>query len=125
MAVSYLLNNVFQGTYATVTLAIAAIPSNLSGTGIHELVVDVGTYTENVTISKTNGSAADYIILRGEFGKYYNTKINGNITITTQFTKVKDIYVNTTTGAHSISCSNSSEFYRVFSSDTTNNTVLM
>jgi hypothetical protein len=54
-------------TYTTIAAAIAAIPSNLSGTGIHDVVIDAGVYTITSLIDTTgfsNPSASDYIHIR-------------------------------------------------------------
>lgn len=55
-------------TYATITAALAAIPSDISGTGVNRIVVDAGTYGEQVSILKTGASAADYIHLLAATG---------------------------------------------------------
>ncbi len=56
-------------SYATITLAIAAIPADLSGTGIHEIVIDKGLYIEDCIISGfTNASSSDRIIVRAKTG---------------------------------------------------------
>lgn len=57
------------GVYSTITLAIAAIPTDLSGTGIHEIVIDKGLYIEDCVISGfTNASSSDRITVRAKTG---------------------------------------------------------
>lgn len=51
--------------FTTINSALGAVPANLSGQGIYELIVDKGNYAENVNVAVANGtSATEYIILR-------------------------------------------------------------
>jgi hypothetical protein len=69
-------------TYSTITAAFSAIPSNISGTGVHEVVVDAGTYltgSSGMALSKSGASATDYIHLRAATGSEHNGTYSGVI----------------------------------------------
>lgn len=90
-------------TYATLALAVAAIPSNISGTGVHEIIIDAGTYgIASTSINKSGESASDYIYLHAAAGAehhgsfssgviFASSTFGGGIYIMTDFTRVKDI----------------------------------
>lgn len=98
--------------YTNLHTAFAAIPSDLTGTGVHEVIIDAGTYTNNTlltpyTLSKSNGSATDYVIIRsadnsrhgGLFTSGVILTANGSfgipttLLIETNYTIVRDIVV--------------------------------
>jgi len=96
--------------YATIQDAVDAIPNNLSGTGIHEIIIDKGTYTEDVDIiSNINGDATNYIHLKCKSGDEHKGIFGSGVVMEgtfqvrlTDFTRVSDIEVkNTGTGAPS------------------------
>lgn len=96
-------------TYSTIALALAAIPSNISGTGVHEVVIDPGTYSAQISISKTGASASDYIHLRpAAGGEHLGIATAGvivsagsfdsvNFTISTAYTRLTNLVALQTT----------------------------
>lgn len=57
--------------YSTIEAAISAIPSNIAGTGVHDVVIDSGTYLTSfggLLLSKSGGSASDYVHIRAATG---------------------------------------------------------
>jgi hypothetical protein len=94
-------------TYATVNDALAVVPSNLAGTGIHRIVVDAATYDMGfgtITISKSNGSATDYIEIAAAPGSEHlgiptagvilkSSGFSACIWITTGYTRMTNINV--------------------------------
>lgn len=58
-------------TYSTITAALAAIPSNITGTGAHQVVVDAGTYNEGSTLTlprPTGSDANNYVEIMAASG---------------------------------------------------------
>ncbi len=99
-------------TYATISAAIAALPADMTGQGVHEIVVEAGDYLELVHISGRAGeSASDYIVLRAAVGAESSGIIDsvpllgvrvqggGNFTdavkTTSDFSVIRDIQVHT------------------------------
>lgn len=99
--------------YTTLHDAFAAIPSDLSGTGVHEVIIDAGLYINNVastpyTLAKSNGSPSDYVIIRSaddsRHGGSYTSGVllNSNaslgqgstLVIETNYTVVKDVVIS-------------------------------
>ena len=87
-----------KDTYAIITLAEAAIPADLNGTGIHEIIVEASTYSESVTISgHSNASATDYIVVKAKSGDehkgVFDSKIivTGGIDVDTSYTRISDL----------------------------------
>lgn len=68
-------------TYTTIQAAINAIPTNLSGTGIHDVIIDAGVYTEQIVISKINGTTNDYVHLRAAVGAEHLFDFNSGVRI--------------------------------------------
>ncbi len=109
MATQYLVGP--TRTYTTIQAAIDAIPSNLSGTGIHNVVIDAGIYDTGfgqVLISKTNGSAVDYVSLECASGSEHRGSITTGVRLTslaatlsfasTSYTRLSNLVVITTAG---------------------------
>jgi hypothetical protein len=93
--------------YATITNAIAAIPTDLSGTGVNEVVISAGTYGESININNfTNSSSADYIYIHARSGSEHNgipgagVEINGTFWIGSglNWVRIKDVEIKMTTG---------------------------
>jgi hypothetical protein len=86
--------------YTTFALALAAIPGDLAGTGIHEVQAVTGTYAAFSVNGNTNPSALDYIIIGAQSGHehhgYYDTGviISSSVDFYTPYTRVRDIQVN-------------------------------
>lgn len=116
MAVNYYRNDSFQGSFATLTLALAGFSVNLTGLGKNELILDTETYTETCDVGKSNGSVNDYVHIKGKFGTYNNTIIDGiNHRSQTQYTRFSDLtfrLTSTQTYLFTQNASNNS-FYRV------------
>lgn len=56
-------------TYTTIQAAVAALPGTLTGTGIHEIVVDSGAYSLTATLNLGSvGNASDYVHLKAATG---------------------------------------------------------
>jgi hypothetical protein len=71
-------------TYTTIQAAVAAIPTNLSGTGIHDVVIDAGTYTITSTIDLTslfNYTTSDYVHIRCAVGSEHNGSFSGGVIV--------------------------------------------
>lgn len=68
--------------YTTIQAAINAIPSTLTGTGIHEVVVDAGLYSEQVTISKVGANTSNYISIRCASESYHYGNISSGVRVT-------------------------------------------
>lgn len=70
-------------SYATITLAEAALPGNLSGLGIQCIEVTAGTYNESVAIAgPTNPSASDRIYLVAAVGSEHKGSFGAGVVIT-------------------------------------------
>jgi hypothetical protein len=95
--------------YATLGAAIAAIPPNLSGQGVHEVVMEAGSYNEIVNIDGfANESADDHIIVRAASGAesagimdggviVINNLFNGDgFKITSDYCQIRDIQLTYT-----------------------------
>jgi len=96
MAGTYLVKD----TYATITLAIAAIPADLSSSpGVHEVIIEKDTYNETISITGfSNASSSDYIYIHAKNGDEHKGifgtgVIVDGIFIETQYNKFKDIEV--------------------------------
>lgn len=100
-------------TYSTITAALAAVPSNISGTGVHEIIVDAGIYNiggVGINVSKTGASSSDYISIHAASDSGHNGDINSGVRITgaifagttlvvsTGFTRISDIVISQTGG---------------------------
>lgn len=101
MSTTYLV----PATYASVNLAHAAIPTNLSGTGIHIIEISAGTLVGDLEISgNTNASSVDYIIIQPASGDEHNGQfgvgviLNGDHDIEVPFTRFLNIEVLATPG---------------------------
>jgi len=93
-------------TYTTIQGAIDAIPDDLSGGGVQEVIVESGTYNETLLIDGfSNQSVSDYIKIRSktgdEHGGIYGNGVlisdsgTGNtVDIRTSYTQFLDIEVN-------------------------------
>ena len=58
-----------KDSYSTISLALAAIPTDLSGTGVHEVIIEKSTYNESFQFgTHTNESSTDYIKVRAKSG---------------------------------------------------------
>jgi hypothetical protein len=70
-------------TYTTISAAIAATPSDftLPATGVHEIIVDAGTYNENPTFTRTADSF-NYLVIRAADGAEHKGNINAGVIIT-------------------------------------------
>jgi len=88
-------------TFSTITSAIENIPSNLSGNGIQNIIVDAETYIETINVSDfSNASSADYIQIRAKDGDEHLGITNSGVVVSgsehligTDFTKVKNIEI--------------------------------
>ena len=68
--------------YATIGAAVAALPSNMSGQGVHEIVVEAGTYSELVEIlGRAGESASNYIVLRAAAGDESSGIFGGGVIV--------------------------------------------
>jgi hypothetical protein len=66
--------------------AFNAIPADLAGTGIHEVIIDAGTYTVNTPfvafrITTLNGSVNDYIHVRAASGAHHAGLFNSGVVL--------------------------------------------
>lgn len=89
--------------FLTFNSAFAAIPSVITGTGIHNVIVDAGLYQQQVLLSKTGTSATEYVNIYADVGSEHRgiytagvRVINGQFntstfSIFTNFTRVQDI----------------------------------
>lgn len=68
--------------YATIGAALAAIPSNLSGQGEQEIVIEAGYYSEVVDITGfSNESSNDHIIVRAADGDESPGVLGGGVIV--------------------------------------------
>ena len=97
-----------KDTYATISAAITAIPANLSGTGVHEVIVEKSTYNEAVSITGfSNYSSSDYIYVHAKSGDEHKGIFDSGVIINssssvvyieTSYNRFKNIQI-THTGA--------------------------
>jgi hypothetical protein len=93
-------------TYTTIQQALAAVPSTLTGTGVHEIIVDASGYTTDffaaISINKAGASASDYIYIHAAAGAEHKGIPSTGVVVSasgtasifnvrTNFTRIKDI----------------------------------
>lgn len=93
-------------TYSTISAAIAAIPSDLAGGGIQDVIVDAGTYNESLNISGfTNSSSSDFIRIQSNTGHEHKgisgagVVITGDVSMNTAFTRLLNLEIKRTSGS--------------------------
>lgn len=82
MATQYLVGP--SRPYTTIQAAINAIPNTMTGTGIHEVIVDAGAYNEQVIIDNVS-TFQDYVILRAATGSEHKGIYNTGVRIINPF----------------------------------------
>jgi phage gp46-like protein len=96
--------------YTTIQSAFNAIPANLSGTGIHEVIIDAGIYNTGSTdfsLAKSNGSASDHVVIRAASGSEHfgfpnsgvrlsrsTNDVTGILGINSAYTQIINIVIN-------------------------------
>lgn len=103
-------------TYTTLSAALNVVPSDLSGTGIHEIIMDAATYSLGagfIDIQKSNGSASNYIWIHAAAGAEHKgnptvgvifdrgsfTTSQRTLTAATDYTVISDIVISEQSGA--------------------------
>lgn len=68
-------------TYATPAAAVAAVPANLTGTGVHEVVIDAGIYNmgNSFWLTTRTTTASDYLLVRAASGSEHKGGINSGV----------------------------------------------
>jgi len=70
-------------TYTTIQDAVNAIPADLAGTGLHEVVIEKGTYVGGANIyTRSNTSSDDRIIIRAKTGDEHKGVLGSGVYIT-------------------------------------------
>lgn len=70
--------------YTTIQAAINAVPSNMSSPalGVHEIIVDAGTYTEHVDTGSRSADASNYMLIRAADGAEHKGISGAGVVVT-------------------------------------------
>lgn len=81
----YYDDGILISTRSTIAAAVADIPSNLSGLGHQEIVINAGTYNESlgINVTRSNPSATDYIDIHPTIGDEHKGYLNQGVIINT------------------------------------------